>query len=438
MQKLKKLHFASFNKYNNLKLKHSFSYKFIFSINTNKNFCESIIQIQQEKKLNKKFPNKTFTFIKENSKLSDLNFKEELFEFAAIKAEQLNDSEINLILDKLKDKKILESEIKDFKHLIKNILSACNDSIKQETLLKFIKYYLAIHKDIKIYLDPNYISIENNGFDLFFDNLNASLLNKAMMNITNANKSSDFIYFFQLVNLVIFSPNEIKYKFINYIQINFLLNNNLSEISDSFQQINLIMFLLENINFYRSNKIPLDKNFIEILKCYQEKISLDNNINFLYNEDFIKRRKTNKISQEEIKLFSYIFGCLNEWTIDYKSGNKIKKDTNTNMKLRRRKQNDEIEKEEKIINEKEEIIEKEKFYFIKTEEDLKIVECLLRKIESVSLNGNKIPKKNLLQKFKENMESLNNINSEDKENFIDTQINGIMERTLQEMKIIKK
>ena len=94
-----------------------------------------------------------------------------------------------MILNKLKDNKILECEIKDFKHLIKNILSVFynnnkNDNeIKQETFLNFIKYYLKVNKEIKTYIDPNSYSLENNGFDLFFDNLNASLLNKIIKNI---------------------------------------------------------------------------------------------------------------------------------------------------------------------------------------------------------------------------------------------------------------
>jgi hypothetical protein len=383
----------------------------------------------ENKDLKNKLLNKNFTFTKEDSNLNDLKFKEELFEYTANKSENINDEEIIIILNKLKDKKILEAEIKDFKFFIKNILSAFyniknnnNNTLKQSTFLLFIKYYLSVIKEIKIYLDPNFLSLENNSFDLFFDNINASILNKAITGISNDTKITDFIYFFQIINLINFPTKEIKLKFVEHLQINFLLLGNLNYDNfnvDYIDNSNIMLFLLENINFYLCHKIPLGENFIQILNFFTNKISYENNIDYYFNESFNKRRKNKKFLEEEINFYSYLYGILNEY-VDNKNINKDDKDNKD--------------------------IYKEKILYLKNEneENLIILKNLLRKIEQLFLFSNKITKKNLLKRYslnKENIEKLlrNSIEDlyNDKESFIDTQMNSIMHKTLQDMKIIK-
>jgi hypothetical protein len=421
------------------------------NINTNKDIDINIdMDIEKEyKDLKNKLLNKNFNFTKEDSNLNELNYKEELFEFTANNYYDINDEEINIILNKLKDKKILEAEIKDFKFFTKNILLAYynneNFTLKQSTFFLFIKYYLNVIKEIKIYLDPNYLSMENNSFDLFFDNINASLLNKAITNISNETNISDFIYFFQILNLINFSNLETKHKFVEYLQINFLLLSNLNidfdnNINNDNNKSNIILYLLENINFYLSNKIPLDENFLQILNFFTEKISLENNIDYIFNESLIKRRKIKKFSGLEITYFSYLYGFLNEFIYNNEKENKknmdkIKDNNSVNIS--------DTDKLKDNINDNK---KKEKIFYLKNEnrENFFIIENLLRKIEQIFIFSNKITKENLLKRYllnKENLEKILGNSIEDlyknKESYIDSQMNSIMEKTLQYMKIIK-
>jgi len=229
-------------------------------------------------------------FIKEDAKLEDLKYKEEIFEFVAFKSNFMSEKDIIVALEKLENHVILETELKEFKFFIRNILEIQDKFNSEFAIVKFIKYFIKTYNtDLKKYFDPNYISVENNKYDLEFDNIFAALLNFALLNLMKIENNYNFKSYLDLITLINFTNDDTKKKFLEKIQIKFLQNVNLNLVNSPFslrsifdeselKEINcnkeedLWAFLLINIILYQENNYPVDELFNEIIIYFNLKI----------------------------------------------------------------------------------------------------------------------------------------------------------------------
>lgn len=275
-------------------------------------------------------------FIKENSELKNLKYKEEIFEYMSLFSKDIKDTEIILAIDKLENFEILESEVRYFKFFIRDILEMQEKLIEEEIIIKFIKYYVRNINKIKKYSDNDYISIENNNYDLNFDNINASILSFAMFNLHKIKDNKNLKPILELVNLVVFQSKTIKKDFIEKIQIKFLQNINLqlwnnpiylgkinkeNQVSDD-----ILFFCLFNISEYDLQKFTYDENLIEILKYLNLYLKEKFDLNQKYNINNQTRYSNCKLNDKQINLLNILYGILKKRDVDYKKLENSKKE----------------------------------------------------------------------------------------------------------------
>lgn len=98
----------------------------------------------------------SYVYINPNTKISDLKYKEEIFEYFAYNSQKLNESEINEIFTKLFKFKILKNEIVDYKNFLRNFLSIDKDWITEDTVKNSLLLYLDKLKDVNEYLEDEF------------------------------------------------------------------------------------------------------------------------------------------------------------------------------------------------------------------------------------------------------------------------------------------
>lgn len=188
--------------------------KYNFYLNNKFNFS----QISQTNNFNKY--QQKFVFIKENTKINDLTYKEEIFEFFAFNYGNLSNDEIRIIIDKLQKYQILESELHDLKCFLRDLLE-----------IKHKLNDLNLINEIIILFNSKYLEIQN-----FKNNL-----------IDNENYDSDFISLY--------------YNFSNFVQENFFKFPN-KDLKNVFTFYVLTQKSLPDKEFY--NKI-----FFELVNCFK-------------------------------------------------------------------------------------------------------------------------------------------------------------------------
>jgi hypothetical protein len=143
-----------------------------------------------------------YIFIKPTTTLKELKYKEEILEYFAYNYSTLNQSELQSILNKLKDYKILAPEIKEIKCFLRDFLEI-SENIKDEELIhEFINFFIQKIDEIDENIKENYINtkIENNVFDLDFTSLMNSFFFFLEKNIPNARSPKLFDDFFKCLN----------------------------------------------------------------------------------------------------------------------------------------------------------------------------------------------------------------------------------------------
>ncbi len=385
-------------------------------------------------------------FIKENSRLEDLIFKEEIFEYVALKSKEMNEKDMITVLYKLESHTIIEAELKDFKFFICNVLEI-QEKLKSEfAVVKFIQYFLKTYNnDLKKFLNPNSLLLENNKYDLNFSNINASLVNFALGNLMKIETNSNLKYVLDLLLMINFAENKIKKEFLEKIQIKFLQNVNLNLLNSPFDlkgiidkehsksdidmiEIDLNIFLLMNLVIYQDNKFPVDDTLLEIINYFELRLSDKHSLLSFWKQDLNKRPQIFKLKSKELMVFNLIYGFMNNWVKVFKTENKKQEDSKGNTTTRNEREINN-EEETKENNNSLGIIE---VNLISNKEQIETIEKLLKTIEQIILRNNKISKEAFLKKFNNDSirykETINRI--EDIENKLIDRILSEMEKNI--------
>jgi hypothetical protein len=149
----------------------------------------------------------SYVFINKNTKLSDLKYKEEIFEYYSYNYTHLSQDEINELLKKLMKFKILKSEVVEFKNLLRNTMMV-KDKLSKDTIQSLI--YLLYNKvgDINEFIkddievdnefDKDFSPVLNALFVYLSDNLDIfdkediALLFKFMIKFDNCSEEAIF------------------------------------------------------------------------------------------------------------------------------------------------------------------------------------------------------------------------------------------------------
>jgi len=350
-------------------------------------------------------------FIKENSRLEDLTYKEEIFEYVALKSNVMSEKDIILALEKLENHVILETELKEFKFFIRNILEIQSNFNSEYAITKFLKYFITTYnRDLKKFFDSNYISVENNKYDLYFQNIYAALLNFALMNIMKIEINFNLKYYLDLFLLINFTNDKIKKEFLEKIQIKFLQNINLNLANSPFNLNNIIekselddvkdkkeedllSFLLINISL---NKYIFDEYLCEIINYFDLRLRDKYGLIKYWNSEFNIRPKIYKLENRELKILNIIYGILNNWIEIYKKEIEGKKDP--------KEINDDVHQKSGKSNNTDQNIKKDnsiEINLIKNKEHLDIIQNFLNTVEIIIFRNNKISKAKFLKIYKD-------------------------------------
>ena len=106
---------------------------------------------------------KKYFYIKENSTLQDLKFKEEFFEFFAYNYSHLNEEELFHILKKLLNTYVLISEVKNFRYFIRDFLEIAGGNRDNDGLLRSVGGSIAnVGEHSEVLDDGRYYQQHNN------------------------------------------------------------------------------------------------------------------------------------------------------------------------------------------------------------------------------------------------------------------------------------
>jgi hypothetical protein len=125
----------------------------IFQKNVNRIFlrnkfdCLKILTIQNKMR----FSNleKHLLYINTKTKLEELKYKEEIFEYLNLYNNRLSENEILKLLKKMEKSHVLENEIKDFKCFFRNLLEVKEIFRNREVIVEIIKFFLDKLKQIQ-------------------------------------------------------------------------------------------------------------------------------------------------------------------------------------------------------------------------------------------------------------------------------------------------
>ncbi len=135
-----------------------------------------------------------YVYTTPNTRLSDLKYKEEIFEFFSYNSEKLNESEINEIFLKLIKFKIMKNEIIDYKNFLRIFLSIEKDWMTEDIVKNSLLLFLDKLKDIEEYLTDE-INTPENIIDTNFFPINLSFYNYVMKNYHKLKDESILLLF---------------------------------------------------------------------------------------------------------------------------------------------------------------------------------------------------------------------------------------------------
>jgi hypothetical protein len=256
--------------------------------------------------------NFSYVYINKHTKLSDLQYKEEIFEYVAYKYSKMSQNEINEIIVKLMNFKILKPEVVEFKNLLRNIIMVTEKLTEKEVIRNLIQLVYSKLDDINEYINDD-LEVDN-GFDTDF----SPVLNE-MFSFINNNlhllDKDDIITLFKIV--MAFNPIEgsLLYLLGLYSQINqvegYSLDQDSEIISILLELVQADKFTSENLNTQIKGFI---KDYLIKLKCYlnefdlkrkQAKLDLTNKIKLYHKVNSVylldKESKVNLL-HDELKL----------------------------------------------------------------------------------------------------------------------------------------
>ncbi len=206
----------------------------------------------------------SYVYTTPNTKISDLNYKEEIFEYFAYNSEKLNESEINQIFNKLFKFKILKNEIIDYKNFIRNFLLIDKDWITEDIIKNSLLLYLDKQKDVDEYLKDE-INPPSNQIDANFLPINISFYNFINKNYYKL-KNENIILLFNFLSEF---GNEDDKIFKNVLMI-YNLNNALNPYKPEHSaevMINIIKMLFKN-------HLKLDEEVKDVINKYSLNLEL--------------------------------------------------------------------------------------------------------------------------------------------------------------------
>lgn len=171
-------------------------------------FLSSILKfgLKQNKKMNfsaKLFPHfssKTFSnylYIKDFTKIHDLKYKEEIFEFLSMHNENLNTKEISQLIDLLSDKIILPSELKELKIFLQNLIEIQdNYQNDKECLSKVLSFFSIQYFNVRELKNQDNLEnvietrLNNSEYDHDFFNIWVSAGNLMLKSLEKVNAES--------------------------------------------------------------------------------------------------------------------------------------------------------------------------------------------------------------------------------------------------------
>lgn len=240
-----------------------------------------------------------YVYTKNDTKISDLQFKEEIFEYFAFHYESLNENEITEIVNKLNDKVILTSEIKDMKMFMRNLIEIIQaDKRSTEFMSTICNFFFKKSMEIKEIIQSDDINTQsslrmnNNEYDMDFFNVWIGIANIMIENIDNVDSSTLKAIGFYLGEGRSENAEELweKYKEHLRLKISEYDFNDRIELAVLFfklksdQQItninDIIDELLENCNNYEINEENKEMlvQFNEIIKVYKDDFNLSEDI----------------------------------------------------------------------------------------------------------------------------------------------------------------
>lgn len=218
-------------------------------------------------------PNKYY-FIKENSKLEELEYKEELFEFISHNYVKFSENDYKYAFRKLSNFQVLSSDITNIKCILRDFLEI-KDNFSDELLLKeFIKFYNKKIIEIKQCFKENALISDEIENDIGY--LSQSVLNLIESHSKYVKDNKNLLHLFSNLNTDeitddIFS-NNIWNKLIESFRINEVYYKSIISKDDMTPIINDLLFTLLKNKFSDTNyAFYLLNNFILKLKCYNIK-----------------------------------------------------------------------------------------------------------------------------------------------------------------------
>ena len=114
-----------------------------------------------------------YNFIKANTTIKDLVYKEEILEYFAFNYLNLKEADLLIIILKMRNFQVLASEIKDIKCFFRDFLEISEKIMDEELKYFFIELFLEKMNDVNKNIRENQygVEVENNYFDLDFSNI---------------------------------------------------------------------------------------------------------------------------------------------------------------------------------------------------------------------------------------------------------------------------
>jgi hypothetical protein len=190
-----------------------------------------------------KFKFSYYVYINKNTKLNDLKFKEEIFEYFSINYNKMNEDEINEIIQKIGTFKILLPEVIELKNMLRNIV-IIKEKLTAKSLKNLIWFLNDKVEDINTYQNDNFEN--DNIMDKDFNTVLEPLCKFIYENFEELDKEDLFLFFKLSLKLGNLTEDLIFYFFKLYENADNVENFSIEQESE------LIHALL---NFIRNKKI---------------------------------------------------------------------------------------------------------------------------------------------------------------------------------------
>jgi hypothetical protein len=209
-----------------------------------------------------------FFFITENTSISDLNYKEEIFEYFSYNYQKLNVDELKQILGKIKNLYILETEVRDLKCFIRDFIEISHQIKDEELIVELISFFTSKFAQVEEYIhDSNALEINEIDKD-FFNHVNNlfEFISSHVKYIKSNDNLIEIFYFLQKFDI---EEKELCNDFIVNMINHFKLNESLHIKSNNLNSTKILRIIL---SFYDAGKISNIESIKFILNNYILKI----------------------------------------------------------------------------------------------------------------------------------------------------------------------